>query len=51
MPRRVALAVLAVALGGVVALPAAPASAGAGPACDAINAVCQKVVFHGQCVG
>ncbi len=50
MPRRAVLAVLAVALGGVVALPAAPASACTGPPCDAVNLVCRRV-GGADCVG
>lgn len=42
MARRLALAALAV--GAVVALPAAPASACASPVCTTVNVVCQKTV-------
>jgi hypothetical protein len=50
MRRRAALAVLVLALGGVVALPAAPASACAGEACDGINRICRKL-GGSNCVG
>ena len=53
MPRRALLAVLAAALSGVVALPAAPANACMGAVCDAINKVCENVPpkSGSQCVG
>ena len=49
--RRAALAVLSVAVSGVVMLPAAPANACMGEVCDAINFVCETALKGRQCVG